>query len=133
MALAPVLRSPGETKWLISQLDWFCGTRMHATIAALSSGVPVSAIAYSAKVQGVFETCGQGDAVADARTLPGPDVVEVVWASFAGRRAAAEALAAPRRRARPGRRPDGRHRRRLRRPPGLDPRPGGCVTGRARE
>jgi polysaccharide pyruvyl transferase WcaK-like protein len=66
---------------------------MHATIAALSSGVPVSAIAYSGKVQGVFETCGQGDAVADARTLAGPDVVEVVWGSFSGRRAAAEALA----------------------------------------
>ncbi len=93
VALAPVLRSPGETKWLVSQLDWFCGTRMHATIAALSSGVPVSAVAYSGKVQGVFETCGQGDAVADARTLPGPDVVDVVWASFAGRLATAEALA----------------------------------------
>lgn len=93
VALAPVLRSPGETKWLISQFDWFCGTRMHATIAALSSGVPVSAIAYSGKVQGVFETCGQGDAVADARTLVAPDVVEVVWRSFEDRKRAADGLA----------------------------------------
>jgi polysaccharide pyruvyl transferase WcaK-like protein len=91
--VAPVLRAPGETKWLISQLDWFCGTRMHATIAALSSGVPVSAVAYSGKVQGVFETCGQGDAVADARTLDAPDVVDVVWRSFTGRREAAARLA----------------------------------------
>jgi polysaccharide pyruvyl transferase WcaK-like protein len=93
VVVASVLRSPGETKWLISQLDWFCGTRMHATIAALSSGVPVSAVAYSGKVQGVFETCDQGDAVADARSLDAPDVVDVVWRSFTGRREAAARLA----------------------------------------
>lgn len=57
----------GQTKWFISQLDWFCGTRMHATIAALSSGVPAAAIAYSGKTRGVFETCGMAHAVVDAR------------------------------------------------------------------
>ena len=40
VAIAPRLPNVCETKWLISQLDWFCGTRMHTTIAALSSNVP---------------------------------------------------------------------------------------------
>src|SRR5690606_19188535 len=46
LAIAPALTRPGEAKWLISRCDWCCGTRMHATIAALSSGVPTAAIAY---------------------------------------------------------------------------------------
>lgn len=57
--------SPGEIKELISRLDWMCGTRMHATIAALSSGVPAAAVAYSPKFQGVFESCGLGHRVFD--------------------------------------------------------------------
>ena len=47
-----------EVKWCISKLDWFVGSRMHATIAALSSGVPCAAIAYSRKFRGVFATLG---------------------------------------------------------------------------
>ena len=27
-----------EVKWAIAKTDWFCGTRMHSTIAALSAG-----------------------------------------------------------------------------------------------
>ncbi|TQN37953.1 polysaccharide pyruvyl transferase WcaK-like protein [Blastococcus colisei] len=59
----------GERKWLISKLDWFCGARMHATIAAISSGVPTAAIAYSGKVRGIFASCGQEDQVVDGRVL----------------------------------------------------------------
>ncbi|MDB4278688.1 polysaccharide pyruvyl transferase family protein [Deltaproteobacteria bacterium] len=58
-----------EVKWLISKLDWFCGTRMHSTIAALSSGVPTAAIAYSDKTLGVFESCGVENEVIDPREL----------------------------------------------------------------
>jgi colanic acid/amylovoran biosynthesis protein WcaK/AmsJ len=54
-----------EVKQLIGRLDWFCGTRMHATIGALSSGVPAAAVAYSPKFQGIFETCDQAAGVAD--------------------------------------------------------------------
>lgn len=36
-------------KYLISQLDVFAGSRMHSTIASLSSGVPTLIIAYSEK------------------------------------------------------------------------------------
>ena len=76
---------PRETKWIISRTDWFCGTRMHATIAALSSGVPAAAVAYSSKARGVFETCGQGRHVADLRHLGTVDVVDQLWRSWASR------------------------------------------------
>jgi colanic acid/amylovoran biosynthesis protein len=56
-----------EAKWVIARCDWFAGSRMHATIGALSSGVPAAALAYSGKMQGVFETCGQGASVLDLR------------------------------------------------------------------
>lgn len=55
-------------KWFISHCDWFTGARMHATIGALSSGVPALALAYSGKMHGVFESCGQGGSVVDLRT-----------------------------------------------------------------
>lgn len=57
-----------ELKWLIAKCDWFCGTRMHATIAALSSGVPTVALAYSLKTRGVFETCAMASSSIDMRT-----------------------------------------------------------------
>lgn len=56
-----------QAKWVIARCDWFAGSRMHATIGALSSGVPAAALAYSGKMQGVFETCGQGASVLDLR------------------------------------------------------------------
>ena len=56
-----------EVKWVIGKCDWFCGMRMHATIAALSSGVPTAALAYSGKTVGVFASVGVEDAVVDAR------------------------------------------------------------------
>lgn len=56
-----------ELKWLISQCDWFSGARMHATIAAVSSGVPTAPLAYSLKTRGVFETCDAGNTVVDMR------------------------------------------------------------------
>lgn len=71
-----------EVKWVISRLDWFCGTRMHSTIAALSSGVPCAGLAYSVKTRGVFETCAQGDHVADLRSLDAAEVADAAWRSF---------------------------------------------------
>ncbi|UCD75709.1 MAG: polysaccharide pyruvyl transferase family protein [Phycisphaerales bacterium] len=71
-----------ETKWVIARTDWFCGTRMHAAIAALSSGVPSAAIAYTRKTLGVFQTCGQGRHVADPRETDTDDIVEHLWRSF---------------------------------------------------
>ena len=71
-----------EVKWLISKMHWFCGTRMHSTIAALSSGVPAAAIAYSDKAFGVFECCGVENQVIDPRQLDTQAVVEKLIKSF---------------------------------------------------
>jgi polysaccharide pyruvyl transferase WcaK-like protein len=66
--LPPVLDA-GQTKWVVSRCSWFCGTRMHATIAGLSSGVCTATINYSDKARGVFEGCHMGEAVVDPRKL----------------------------------------------------------------
>ena len=75
---APSGLDAGETKWVISRTQWFCGARMHSTIAGLSSSVPTAAIAYSGKFRGVFATCGQQDRVADARSLGDDAMVEML-------------------------------------------------------
>lgn len=82
--LSPVLRA-AELKWCIGRLDWFAGSRMHATIAALSSEVPAFGYAYSDKTRGVFGTCAVADDVVDARAVAGEEAVELALASF-GRR-----------------------------------------------
>ncbi len=71
-----------QAKWIISRLSWFSGTRMHSTIAGLSTGVPTSAIAYSDKTEPVFATCGQEERVADPRCLGTDDVVDLLWNSW---------------------------------------------------
>ena len=83
--IAPVSLDQSQVKSLISKFDWFSGTRMHATIAGLSSFVPTSTIAYSDKAIGVFESCGQGREVFDPRVLGTEEVVERMKDSF-GRR-----------------------------------------------
>lgn len=84
---------PGEVKAAIATCTWFCGTRMHATIAALSSGVPAAAVAYSGKAAGVFETCGLGEAVADLRSSSTGEVVEQIWHAWCERDRARHTLA----------------------------------------
>jgi polysaccharide pyruvyl transferase WcaK-like protein len=44
-----------QTKYIISRCRFFIGARMHATIAALSSGVPTISISYSAKSRAINE------------------------------------------------------------------------------
>jgi len=56
--IAPRFSSPVEAKSYISGLDFFVGSRMHATIAAFSSGVPVIPVAYSRKFKGLFNSLG---------------------------------------------------------------------------
>ena len=54
--IAPKFKSPIHAKSFMSQMEWFLGSRMHATIGALSSGVPTIPLAYSRKFTGVFES-----------------------------------------------------------------------------
>lgn len=81
MVLPPHLDA-AEIKWVVARLDWFVGSRMHATIAALSTCTPAAAYAYSDKTLGVFETCGAGSQVVDARRSHGVEAVEAILASF---------------------------------------------------
>ncbi len=83
-------------KGLIACVDWFCGTRMHATIAGLSSGVPTAAVAYSIKTKGVFESCDQGHRVVTTDT-PTTDAIDLLAAAWADRDRTAAELATGRR------------------------------------
>lgn len=91
--IAPVPRTASEAKGLISRLDFFAGSRMHSTIAALSSGIPAVALAYSGKARGVFESAASGDSVADLRTASEDEVVEQLLDCF-GRRHSTRAVLA---------------------------------------
>ena len=51
------LSSP-KTKYLISKMAFFVGTRMHANFAAIYTNVPLFGLAYSYKFQGAFEANG---------------------------------------------------------------------------
>jgi polysaccharide pyruvyl transferase WcaK-like protein len=52
--VVPTFASPSEAKSFISSLDFLVAGRMHACIAAFSSGVPVAPVAYSRKFSGLF-------------------------------------------------------------------------------
>ncbi len=56
--LAPAFTSPVDAKSWIHHLDVLIGSRMHATIAALTAGVPTIPAAYSRKFAGFFGNLG---------------------------------------------------------------------------
>lgn len=59
--VGPFFYGPMEAKSHISGMDFFIGSRMHACIAAYSSGVPVFPLGYSRKFTGLFaEKLGYG-------------------------------------------------------------------------
>lgn len=60
--------TPIEAKSFIASMDIFIGARMHATIAAFSSGVATIPTAYSRKFSGLFNNLGY-DCVVDMQTL----------------------------------------------------------------
>lgn len=60
IVLAPRFATPSEAKSYIAGMDFFMGARMHACIAAFSSGVPVIPMAYSRKFAGLFDALGYG-------------------------------------------------------------------------
>lgn len=71
-----------RAKALMKDCDYFIGTRMHACIGALSTGVPTTAIAYSGKSAGVFETVGLSDWVVDPRSQDIDSIVADVINAF---------------------------------------------------
>lgn len=53
VTMMPQSFNAAQIKYVISHLRLFIGARTHATIAALSSGVPTVSIAYSVKARGI--------------------------------------------------------------------------------
>ena len=58
-----------QIKYLISRMDFFIGTRMHANYAAIFTGVPVFGLAYSYKFKGAFENNGIQNCTFDINNL----------------------------------------------------------------
>ena len=81
---APEFRLPSEAKSFISGLDFFTGARMHACIAAFSSGVPVVPLAYSRKFNGLFESLGY-HALADAKAHSTDEAVRIIRDGYQNR------------------------------------------------
>ena len=81
VVVAPQFENPTAAKNYISGMDFFCGSRMHACIAAFSSGVPVLPLAYSRKFAGVFGTIDYRWG-ADLKTMSASEVVETTMSAF---------------------------------------------------
>ena len=73
------LLSP-QIKYLISQMDFFIGTRMHANYAAIFTGVPVFGLAYSYKFKGAFENNGILNRTFDINNLEESQIDKVLSA-----------------------------------------------------
>lgn len=84
--VSPFFGSPIDAKTYIAGLDFFMGARMHATIAAFSSRVPVIPMAYSRKFRGVFGTLGYDRSV-DCKADSADDIMSAIEDGFANRAA----------------------------------------------
>lgn len=83
--VAPAFTSPSEAKSYIAGMEFFMGARMHACIAAFSSGVPVVPMAYSRKFAGLFGTLGYDETV-DCTSQSAEDILTRIFDAY-GRRA----------------------------------------------
>jgi polysaccharide pyruvyl transferase WcaK-like protein len=79
--LAPSFASPSEAKGFISGMNFMTGARMHACIAAFSSGVPVVPFAYSRKFNGLFASLGYGW-LADGKAMSNAEAFAAVMGGF---------------------------------------------------
>lgn len=84
VVVSPFFQSPSEAKSYIAGCDFFIGARMHATIAAFSTGVPVVPMAYSRKFAGVFGTLGYNH-IADCKTDDADAIMARIADGFANR------------------------------------------------
>lgn len=85
LLLAPMFLDPIIAKGYIGGLDFFMGARMHSTIAAFSTGVPVVPMAYSRKFNGLFiDTLNYKDVV-DLKTMDDESALSFIEECFARR------------------------------------------------
>ena len=79
--VAPAFTSPSEAKSYIAAMDFFTGARMHACIAAFSSGVPVVPMAYSRKFKGLFGALGHYETV-DCTAQGAEDILTGIFDAY---------------------------------------------------
>lgn len=84
VVVAPIFTRPSEAKSYISGMDFFTGARMHACIAAFSSGVAVIPMAYSRKFNGLFGTLGFSN-IADCRLSTSQEIESIIIEGFSKR------------------------------------------------
>lgn len=92
LILAPLFMDPITAKSYISGMDFFMGARMHATIAAFSSGVPVVPMAYSRKFNGLFEDTLDYHYMADLKIQPEEEVLATIKDTFEKRKRVKEII-----------------------------------------
>ena len=88
--LAPFFLTPISAKSYISGLDFFAGARMHSTIAAFSSGVPVFPMAYSRKFNGLFADTLEYNHIGDMLNQETDDILKQMIEAFHVRNELAE-------------------------------------------
>jgi len=96
---APRFADAVAAKSYIAGMDFMVAARMHAAIAALSSGVPVVPLAYSRKVNGLFDSLNYGGFV-DLRVTPERDALATILDAFARQKELAALAATANERAR---------------------------------
>jgi len=67
-----------ELKFLISQLAFFIGSRMHSCIASLSTSVPAVGLGYSIKFKGTFKVFNQEGSVININKIDAHKVDSVI-------------------------------------------------------
>jgi colanic acid/amylovoran biosynthesis protein len=79
ITLIPPIYNASETKWIISKMKLFAGSRTHSTIASLSSCVPTLSFAYSIKAKGINDDIfGHTDYCIDPRNLTPENVTKKI-------------------------------------------------------
>lgn len=71
----PPIYNAAETKWIISKMKFFAGSRTHSTIAALSSHIPTLSFAYSIKAKGINKDIFGHEAYCMSPEKLSPDIV----------------------------------------------------------
>lgn len=82
--LAPKFLSPKEAKEYISYMNFFVGSRMHATIGSFSVEVPTIPVAYSPKFSRLFSSVGY-NRVIDGKVTNEADAVSTILDAIAHR------------------------------------------------
>ena len=85
LILAPLFLDPVIAKGYIAGMDFFMGARMHSTIAAFSSGVPVVPMAYSRKFNGLFNDTLQYPYIVDMKSELLDESLSTIKTEFSNR------------------------------------------------